>query len=250
MIESAVHGLPVFSKQMQPDESVDAAAGAVFLIDKPMGWSSFRVVGLLRKLVGIKKVGHAGTLDPMATGLLILCTGKATKQIYLFQDAVKQYQSEITFGGSTPSYDKETPIDCEAEFEHITRAQIEETLRTHFTGDIEQIPPMYAAIKHKGVPLYKIARKGGEVERKPRAVSIYKAEINAFELPKLSVDITCSKGTYIRSFAHDLGNLLESKAHLSALRRTAIGQYSVDQALTVEQLIQNMDPHGKSGISL
>lgn len=240
--------MPLFDTKSLPSIDTDFAAGAVFLIDKPFGWTSFRVVGLLRKLVNIKKVGHAGTLDPMATGLLILCTGKGTKQIHHYQDAVKSYRATITFGGATASYDKETEIIESAPFEHITREELESVLQRQFTGAIQQYPPMYSAVKHKGRPLYKIARQGGEVERKIRDVEVFEISVVDFRLPEVVIDITCSKGTYIRTIADDLGNALDSKAHLSGLIRTSIGEYALEDALSAETLIKQLDPDGKFGI--
>lgn len=228
--------LPVFDKKHLPAEDFNYSSGSVFLINKPPGWSSFRVVGFLRKMTGIKKIGHAGTLDPMASGLLILCTGKATKSISQVQEQDKSYLAEITFGSSTPSYDAETETDQEASFEHITHKAIQQVIHGNFTGPIEQIAPMYSAVKHKGRRLYTLARKGFEVKRKPRPVAIYQNVIKKFEPPKLVLDIVCSKGTYIRTLAHDLGLALNSRAHLSGLIRTGIGDFNVDDALDVSDL--------------
>jgi len=225
--------------------------GCAMLIDKPYGWSSFRVVGLLRKLLGIKKIGHAGTLDPMATGLLIVCIGKtATRQIHHYQGAVKQYRAEITFGASTPSYDKETLPDHWCDKDHIDIDTIRNTLESQFLGVIQQVPPMYSAIKKGGVALYKLARKGRQVELDPRSVEIFQTQVHSYNPPELDLSITCSKGTYIRSLANDLGLALNSCAHLSALRRTAIGPFHVDDSVTVQNLISHLDPDGKLGISL
>lgn len=223
--------------------SFDYNAGAVFLIDKPKGWSSFRVVGLTRRLIGIKKVGHAGTLDPMATGLLVLCTGKATKAISQVQDGTKSYEATVQFGASTPSYDAETEPDIRADFGHIDTPQIENVLQQYFMGEILQTPPMYSAIKIKGQRLYKLARKGLEVERKQRQVIIHSLHLNGYN-PKSGearLSVTCGKGTYIRSLAHDLGLALGSRAHLTALRRTQIGPYSVQHALTATELVSRFN---------
>jgi tRNA pseudouridine55 synthase len=241
---------PVFSKLNKPyaAEQYDAAA---YLIDKPLSWSSFRVVGLLRKLLGIKKVGHAGTLDPLATGLLIVCAGKkATRKVHLFQDAIKHYRAEVTFGYSTSSYDSETEPLEHMPYEHINRQMIQECLTSEFEGEIMQIPPMYAAIKQNGVPLYKLARKGQEVEREPRAVTIYQTEIHSYLPPILDLSITCSKGTYIRSISNDLGAYLQSRSHMSALRRTGIGNYPVSDALTIQELCNYLDPDGTLNLSV
>ncbi|MEX0772030.1 MAG: tRNA pseudouridine(55) synthase TruB [Balneolales bacterium] len=229
--------LPVFSKENLPDGKDDFASGSVFLINKPKGWSSFRVVGFLRKTIGIKKIGHAGTLDPMATGLLILCTGKATKSISQIQDQYKGYRAKVTFGTSTPSYDAETEPDQEAPFSHINQELIQSVIDDRFTGTIEQIAPMYSAVKHQGKRLYTLARKGLEVVRKPRTVTIYENVVKEFETPELILDVTCSKGTYIRTLAHDLGLALGSRAHLSGLIRTGIGEFSHGAALDVTDII-------------
>lgn len=217
----------------------DYSSGAVLLLDKPAGWSSFRMVGLTRRLIGIKKVGHAGTLDPMATGLLVLCTGKATKAVSAVQDGIKVYEASVQLGTSTPSYDAETEPDQTADFSDITEAQISDCLSSTFTGVIEQLPPMYSAIKVKGQRLYKLARKGVEIERNPRRVTIHELVLNSYDPEKgeARLTVTCSKGTYIRSLAHDLGIALGSRAHLSALRRTKSGDYSVEQALTAKELV-------------
>lgn len=229
--------LPIFNKENPPDENIDYKSGSIFLINKPKGWSSFRVVGFLRKMLGIKKIGHAGTLDPMATGLLILCTGKATKSISQIQDQQKSYRAGITFGSSTPSYDAETEPDCNALVDHITQKMIQSAIDENFTGAIDQIAPMYSAVKHKGRRLYTLARKGLEVERQPRSVFIYKNVIKEFEKSRLILDINCSKGTYIRALAHDLGLALNSRAHLSELTRTGIGEFCHNVAFDVTDLI-------------
>ncbi|MCC5933062.1 MAG: tRNA pseudouridine(55) synthase TruB [Candidatus Cyclonatronum sp.] len=217
----------------------DYTAGAVILLDKPGGWSSFRLVGLTRRLIGIKKVGHAGTLDPMATGLLVLCTGKATKSVSAVQDGIKVYEARVQFGASTPSYDAETEPDATSSFSHITHHAVAAKLKECFTGEIQQVPPMYSAIKIKGQRLYKLARKGLEVERSLRTVVIHKIELSSYDASagEAELEITCSKGTYIRSLAHDLGLALGSRAHLTALRRTQIGPYSVERALTATELV-------------
>jgi tRNA pseudouridine55 synthase len=212
------------------------ADGTVFLIDKPKGWSSFKVVHELRKVTNFKKIGHAGTLDPMATGLLVLCTGKATKKIEQIQSGFKVYEATITFGASTPSYDAETEIDGTAAFEHIDQALIEEQLEKHFSGEIKQIAPAYSALKHKGQPLYKLARAGKETPIKERLVTIYGTSILSYTAPNLTIAIHCGKGTYIRSIAHDLGKLCGSLGHLTSLRRTVVAPFSVDQAASIEEL--------------
>lgn len=228
--------LPVFSKKNPPDPSFHFSQGAAFLVSKPKQWSSFDVVKRLRKCLDIRKIGHAGTLDPMATGLLILCTGKGTKSISQIQSQPKEYIGEITFGAATPSHDAETEIEETAEYEHITIENIQEALRNRFDGQIIQVPPMYSALKHNGTPLYKLARKGKEVKRTPRQVIIYETEILNFENPKLELYVKCSKGTYIRTLAYDLGKALNSLAHLTGLERTAIGDFKNEDALSIDEL--------------
>lgn len=228
--------LTFFSQQNPPEPSFDFKSGAAFLIDKPKGWTSFDMVKYLRKGLDVKKVGHAGTLDPMATGLLIVCCGKGTKSVEQLQSLTKEYRAEITFGGSTPSYDAETDIEKTAPYEHITHRQIEEVLEEHFSGTIEQVPPMYSALKYGGKPLYELAREGKEVMRHARHITIHETEILNLDLPRLELTIRCGKGTYIRSLAHDLGTYLDSLAYLSALERTAIGEYSNSDALTIDEL--------------
>lgn len=228
--------LPVFSKNNLPDPSVNYSDGTAFLISKPKQWSSFDVVKYLRKCLDIRKIGHAGTLDPMATGLLVLCTGKGTKSISQIQSQPKEYIGEITFGAATPSHDAETDIEETASFDHITKDRIKEALKNRFEGQIIQVPPMYSALKHNGTPLYKLARKGKEVKRTPRQVIIYESEILSFKNPKLELYVKCSKGTYIRTLAYDLGKALDSLAHLTGLKRTAIGDFKNEDALSIEEL--------------
>lgn len=221
--------------------------GEVLLIDKPTDWTSFDIVNKLRfrlkKALGVKKikVGHAGTLDPMATGLLIVCTGKATKTIDSYQAQEKTYTGTIGFGGTTPSYDLETEIEQEFPYDHITAEAIEEVIKEQFSGKIEQIPPMFSAIKVDGQPLYKRARKGQEIEVKPRPVEIYEFKNTGLELPEMNFEIKCSKGTYIRSIANDIGKALNSGGHLRALRRTMIGEYHVKDAWDIEELCNYLE---------
>jgi len=227
--------LPVFGAHHLPEPTFDFQAGSVLLVNKPQGWTSFDAVKYLRGRVKCKKVGHAGTLDPMATGLLILCTGKATKTIDQIQGQEKKYLAEVTFGGRTPSYDAESEIQEEASFDHITIEKIQQVIDELFTGQIMQVPPMYSALKRDGKKLYELARRGKEIELEARPVTIYSARILGFENPKLQIEIICSKGTYIRSIAHDLGKALDSLGYLSALVRTQIGKYSNSNALTPHQ---------------
>lgn len=223
----------------------DFLNGQVLLIDKPLGWSSFQAVNKLkwaiRKKFQLKKIkiGHAGTLDPLATGLLIICAGKFTKRIPEFQGLAKEYTGTITLGASTPSYDLETEVDKTYPTAHITEALIRKTTE-QFLGDIQQAPPIFSALKKDGKRLYEYARAGEEIEIKKRAVRILEFEITAVALPEIDFRIVCSKGTYIRSIAHDFGLALGSGGHLSALRRTKIGDYNVDIALDPEVFEQQL----------
>ena len=219
--------------------------GQVLLIDKPITWTSFQVVNKLRweirQRFDIKKikVGHAGTLDPLATGLLIICTGKQTKQIDTYQGQVKEYTGTFTLGGTTPSYDLETEINNTFPTAHITEELLHETTK-QFVGEIQQKPPIFSAIKKDGKRLYELARKGETTEIKERTVTVSSFEITKIKLPEVEFRIICSKGTYIRSIAFDYGKALNSGGHLSALRRTKIGNFSVDDALSVEEFITNL----------
>ncbi|MBS2098737.1 tRNA pseudouridine(55) synthase TruB [Carboxylicivirga linearis] len=213
-------------------------AGQVLLIDKPLEWTSFDVVNKIRyslkRYLNIKKikVGHAGTLDPLATGLVIVCTGKATKQIEQFSGLDKQYIADVELGSTTPTYDKESEPDAIYSWEHITEELVQEKLEL-FRGDIEQIPPIYSALKVKGVKAYDLARKGKDVEMKARKIHISKLELIEFGEKHLKLDVSCSKGTYIRSLAYDLGVALNSGAHLSGLVRTRIGDYQLKDAISI-----------------
>lgn len=228
--------LPVFSKSTAGQfDPAHFKTGTLYLLDKPLEWSSFDVVKYVRNRIRVKKTGHAGTLDPLATGLLVLCSGKATKSISQVQDQPKEYVAEITFGKSTPSYDAALEPDDEAESGHITEEMIRESLNSRFCGVISQKPPIYSAIKMKGERLYKKARRGEKVEIEPRNVEIYKSEIISYRAPVLNLRVKCGKGTYIRSLAHDLGLALNSLGYLSGLRRTAIGNFHVDNAVIPEQ---------------
>ena len=203
--------------------------GAVVLIDKPYGWTSFDVVKKLRNVLKYKKIGHAGTLDPLATGLLILCFGRFTKRIEEIQSQTKEYIAEIKLGASTPSFDLETEVDANYPTEHITPELLQSTLK-QFEGEISQYPPKFSAVKIDGKRAYEYARSGEEVELKSRDVHIYKFEILSYENNIVKALIQCSKGTYIRSLARDLGVALDSGAHLHSLRRTKIGNFSVEEA--------------------
>jgi tRNA pseudouridine55 synthase len=219
--------------------------GAVLYIDKPLNWTSFDVVNKIRKSLkqqmGIRKikVGHAGTLDPLATGLVIICTGKATKQIMQFQDMDKAYTAQIRLGATTPSFDLETEVDHTYPWEHITSDKIKQAL-LKLSGDQEQMPPLFSAKSVDGKRAYAMARKGKQMELKSQRVHISRLELISHELPDIILNVECSKGTYIRSLARDLGLLLDSGAHLTGLRRTRIGPYHVDKAISIENFLKNL----------
>ncbi|MUH34235.1 tRNA pseudouridine(55) synthase TruB [Zobellia amurskyensis] len=223
----------------------DFLDGQILLVDKPLGWSSFQAVNKLKWVIRSKfklkkfKIGHAGTLDPLATGLLIICTGKFTKRIPELQGQAKEYTGTITLGATTPSYDLETEVDQTYPTEHITEALLNKTL-PQFIGDIEQRPPVFSALKKDGKRLYEYAREGKEVEIKTRSVNVSVFEIIEMTLPNVKFRIVCSKGTYIRSLAHDLGQALQSGGHLSELRRTKIGDYNVNKAIDPNVFAENL----------
>lgn len=221
--------------------------GKVLLIDKPLTWSSFQAVNkvkwALKKRLGLKKikVGHAGTLDPLATGLLIICTGKFTKRIPELQGMVKEYTGTFYMGATTPSYDLETEINETFPTEHITEALLQETVQ-QFLGEIDQKPPVFSAIKKDGKRLYEHARKGEEVEIAARKTTIYEFELTRIALPEVDFRVVCSKGTYIRSLAYDYGVALNSGAHLTALRRTKIGEFDVVNAISPNDFEDSITP--------
>jgi tRNA pseudouridine55 synthase len=223
----------------------DFQNGQVLLIDKPLEWSSFQVVNKLRwhirKTFNIKKikVGHAGTLDPLATGLLIICTGKMTKQIDTFQAQTKEYTGTIKLGATTPSYDLETQIDNTFPTDHLTESLINDTTK-EFIGTIEQFPPIFSAVKKDGKRLYEFARAGKEVEIKSRTITISEFEITKIKDFEVSFRVVCSKGTYIRSLAHDFGKTLNSGGHLTSLRRTKSGDFNVLNAQSIEGFINSL----------
>ena len=223
----------------------DYQNGQVLLIDKPLEWTSFQAVNKLRweikqrfKIKKIK-VGHAGTLDPLATGLLIICTGKQTKQIDTYQGQIKEYTGTFTIGATTPSYDLETEVDKTFPTEHVSEELLKETTK-QFIGEIQQKPPIFSAIKKDGKRLYELARKGETTEIKSRTVTVSEFEITKINLPEVAFRVVCSKGTYIRSLAFDFGLALNSGAHLSVLRRTKIGDFSVDNADSIEGFINKL----------
>ncbi|KQC30948.1 tRNA pseudouridine(55) synthase TruB [Flagellimonas eckloniae] len=223
----------------------DFLNGQILLIDKPLEWSSFQAVNALkwaiRKKFNLKKfkIGHAGTLDPLATGLLIICTGKFTKKIPELQGQVKEYTGTFTLGTTTPSYDLETEVDQTFPTEHITPDGIKQATE-HFLGEIDQVPPIFSALKKDGKRLYEFAREGKEIEIKSRKIEILEFEITQVNMPNVHFRVVCSKGTYIRSLAHDFGKTLQSGAHLSTLRRTKIGDFNVNNAITPTVFKENL----------
>lgn len=215
----------------------DFLNGQLLLIDKPLNWTSFQAVNSLkwgiRKKFDLKKIkiGHAGTLDPLASGLLLICTGKFTKRIPELQGQIKEYTGTITLGATTPSYDLETTINQTYATDHITDELIYDATKG-FIGEIEQVPPIFSALKKDGKRLYEFAREGKTVEIKSRQIHILEFKITTIRLPKVHFRVTCSKGTYIRSLAHDFGKALASGGYLSELRRTKIGDYNVNKAIS------------------
>jgi len=209
--------------------------GRILLVDKPLRWTSFDVVNKLRNKLKTKKIGHAGTLDPLATGLLIICVGKMTKRIEDFMGLEKEYCGKFVLGKTTPSFDLETAITEEKDISEITEEKVK-AAAVPFIGTISQLPPMHSAIRIGGKRAYEFARKGTEIELKPREVNIQRFDITTVNLPEVEFRIVCSKGTYIRSIARDFGNVLQVGAYLSELRRTRIGTFNITNALTVDQV--------------
>ncbi len=219
--------------------AMDFVAGEIIAINKPYTWTSFQIVSKIRYLLsrkyGIKrfKVGHAGTLDPLASGVLLLCTGKATKRIEELQGQTKEYVAEITLGATTPSFDMEHPVDATYPYEHITKEMVEETLEK-FTGTIAQRPPLFSACKVDGKRAYDLARGGSEMQLAPKQIRIDRIELLECNLPRIRIRVTCGKGTYIRSLARDIGEALQSGGYLSDLIRTRIGEYKIENCITPE----------------
>lgn len=224
---------------------MDFISGEIIGIDKPLGWTSFdavkRLRGAIQRRLHVKKfkVGHAGTLDPLATGVLIICTGRATRRIEALQNGDKEYVATIRLGATTPSFDLETEIDREYPWEHVTREMVEEVL-PRFTGKIMQVPPVFSAVKVDGKRAYNFARKGKEVELKAKPLEIKEIEILSCDFPEVVLRIVCSKGTYIRAIARDFGTALGSGAHLTGLRRTKVGGVSIDSCMSVEQALERI----------
>ncbi len=221
---------------------MDFVSGEIIGIDKPLGWTSFdavkRVRGAIQRRLGMKrfKVGHAGTLDPLATGVLVICTGRATRSITALQEGMKEYVAEVTLGATTPSFDLETEIDARYPWEHITREAIDRVLDT-LRGHVMQVPPVFSAVKVDGKRAYKYARKGAEVELKAKPLEIREIEVVNMDLPKVTLRVLCSKGTYIRALARDIGEALQSGAHLTALRRTRVGDVTIDRCLSIQEAV-------------
>jgi tRNA pseudouridine55 synthase len=221
-------------------------AGQLLFIDKPLEWTSFQVVNkirwAIRKTYGIKKikVGHAGTLDPLATGLMLICTGKMTKQIEQFMGMDKAYTGTLQLGATTPSYDLETEVSKRKPVHHISAEMLKHT-RTQFLGNIQQKPPLHSAIKKDGKRLYTLARAGETTEIPTREITISTFDLTTVKLPDVSFSVSCSKGTYVRSLAHDFGQALGCGAHLTALRRTAIGNYSLSDSLTLDDFLNTLE---------
>ncbi len=212
--------------------------GRVLLIDKPLHWTSFDVVRKIRNTIKIKKVGHAGTLDPLATGLLIVCTGKFTKKINEYMSQEKEYTGSITLGATTPTYDLESKPENFKSFDDITKELIHATTRK-FIGEIMQVPPIHSAIKQKGKPVYLLARKGVDVILEPRKISINQFGITGIEMPKIFFKVACTTGTYIRSLANDFGEALGCGGYLNSLCRTRIGNFKLEDAISVEEFVRS-----------
>lgn len=225
---------------------MDFISGEIIGVDKPLGWTSFdavkRIRGAVQRRLRVKKfkVGHAGTLDPLATGVLIVCTGRATRKIESLQQGSKEYVAGITLGATTPSFDLETEIDATFPWEHITEEKVREIL-PRFTGKIMQVPPVFSAVKIDGKRAYNLARKGKEVTLKAKELEITEIELLEFCPPVMTLRIVCSKGTYIRALARDLGEALGSGAHLSALRRTRVGEMTIDRCLSVDEAVEKIN---------
>ncbi|WP_234734299.1 tRNA pseudouridine(55) synthase TruB [Tellurirhabdus bombi] len=224
------------TNQKTPDANPVPDEGRVLLIDKPLEWTSFDAVNKLRYACKFKKIGHAGTLDPLATGLLILCTGKKTKQIDQYQAQEKEYTGTLVLGKTTPSVDLETDFDAEFDVSSITPEQVQEAAQ-QLTGEIQQIPPIYSAVKVGGERLYEKARRGETADIKSRTVTVSLFEVDTTRFPEVDFRIICTKGTYIRSLVRDLGLSLQNGAYLKALRRTRIGEFRVEDADTIENFI-------------
>jgi tRNA pseudouridine55 synthase len=222
---------------MEMEDSFEG--GRVILIDKPLHWTSFDVIRKLRSLIKIKKIGHAGTLDPLATGLLIVCTGKFTKKINDYMSREKEYTGTFTLGATTPTYDLESEPQNFKEVGDISIDMLRETTK-EFTGEISQVPPIHSAIKQAGKPVYILARKGIDVKLEPRKITVYEFEITKAALPIISFRVVCTTGTYIRSLANDFGAAIGCGAYLSSLCRTRIGEFTLDQSVPIDEFVRQI----------
>lgn len=232
--------LPVLpSVQASEEKRKEYEAGKMLLIDKPIHWTSFDVVKKIRNTLRIKKVGHAGTLDPLATGLLIICTGPFTKKINEYMAKEKEYEAALVLGAVTPTYDLESEPGMHKDISGIDEERIMKAAAS-FVGEIDQVPPVYSAIKKAGTPLYELARRGKEVDPEPRRITISSLSVTGIDLPVVEFSVTCSTGTYIRSLAHDLGQALGCGAYLSGLRRTRIGEFRVEDAIGLEKFLEEV----------
>ncbi len=220
-----------------PDDSSAFQSGVVLNINKPEGWTSFDVVKKIRGTVHVKKVGHAGTLDPFATGVLLVCTGKATKRVPELMGTEKVYEAVVELGRATDTYDRTGTVVAEADSSHVTGDDVQRLLHD-FTGDILQVPPMYSALKMNGKRLYEMAREGVIVERPPRNVTVHAIELLDVDLPRFTIRVRCSKGTYIRSLAHDMGQVFGTGGHLAELVRTQVGNYKLDHAWSIREFVR------------
>lgn len=222
---------------------MDFIAGEIIYIDKPLHWTSFRVVRVIRAKLCQKlkikklKVGHAGTLDPLATGVMIICTGKKTKQVAALQTQTKEYIAQVRLGATTPSFDLETAIDAEYPTAHVTKELVNEVLQ-RFKGTIEQVPPLFSAVKVAGRRSYDFARKNEDIELKPKILVIDDIELTFYDLPDITLRVVCSKGTYIRALARDIGEALHTGAHLTGLTRTRVGETTLDKCLKMDEIDQ------------
>ncbi len=222
---------------MQRTIDIPPVEGEVLLVDKPSGWTSFDVVNKLRYATRIRKIGHAGTLDPLATGLLVVCTGKMTKQIDGFSGMDKEYEVGFRIGASTPSHDAATPVSATASIDHLTPDDVARTV-AEFQGEQTQLPPMWSAAKVSGKRLYEFARKGKVIERKPRTVFIHKISISRIVFPEVFCTVRCSKGTYIRTLVDEIGKRLGCGAFVTSLRRTKIGDFDVTSAWVLDEIVR------------
>jgi tRNA pseudouridine55 synthase len=232
--------------QQKRTEGAEAAAGEFLLVDKPKTWTSFDVVHKIRRSYRVRRVGHAGTLDPLATGLLIICTGKKTKQLQEFQGLEKEYEALMELGAQTPSYDAESEVSERRSLEGVTADRVRDVM-AGFVGTQSQIPPLWSAVKVRGRRLYDYARRGEAVERLPRQITIASIVPTRVDLPLVGFTVVCSKGTYVRTLVHDIGERLGCGAYLRELRRTRIGTYHVRDARTVEELVRARRVEGEAG---